>query len=299
MKAKKYLGVYAIALLMGGMLCARPLQAATVSTDTEVEAADGTVSVDVDVADVEEPAFTSPEEVEAAIQEAEEEATQAPAEVEEALQDVEEASTALEEAQATEDPEAIEQALEQLSRAEEAFAEAISELAGVDKDAVEAMREDGIGWGKIANELGVQPGLLGLGNTLGKQNHGEITLEDDREMRGVDPEELAEATARDLDSADSLDGRKDIAGGGRSAREATEGRHGGVGLDSEMDGSDDGHGIGRGDTEGDDGGGIGEGPGDSDHGGAGDDGGGGHGGGGGDGDSDGGEGHGGGGGGRR
>lgn len=291
MKAKKYFRVYAIALLMGGMICAQPLQAATVSADTEVEAADDTVSVDVavdvDATDVEEPAFTSPEEVEAAIQEAEEEATQAPAELEEALQDVEEASTALEEAQTTEDPEAIEQAREQLSRAEEAFAEAISELAGVDMDAVEAMREDGMGWGKIANELGVQPGLLGLGNTLGKQNHGEITRQDDREMRGVDPEELAEATARDLDSADDLDGRRDVAGGGRSMREATEGRHGGVGLDSEMDGPDDGHdigdadtdredghGIGGGDTEGDDGAGIGEGPGDSDHGGADDDGGG-------------------------
>lgn len=43
-------------------------------------------------------------------------------------------------------------------------AENLAEASGLDVDEVTAMRLDGMGWGQIAKELGVHPGVLGLGN---------------------------------------------------------------------------------------------------------------------------------------
>ena len=41
----------------------------------------------------------------------------------------------------------------------------MAENVGVTAESIEAMREDGMGRGEIAHELGLHPGLLGMGHT--------------------------------------------------------------------------------------------------------------------------------------
>jgi len=44
----------------------------------------------------------------------------------------------------------------------------LSNVAGVSQEDIEGMRVSGMGWGEIAHELGVHPGVLGLGHTKDK-----------------------------------------------------------------------------------------------------------------------------------
>ena len=46
--------------------------------------------------------------------------------------------------------------------------EDLSNIAGVSQEDIEGMRASGMGWGEIAHELGVHPGVLGLGHTKDK-----------------------------------------------------------------------------------------------------------------------------------
>ncbi len=202
MKAKKYVKMYALALVFGGIVFARPLFAAV----------------------PEGPAYGSPEAAMAAMAAVEDLAADTPVEVEDALAEVEDATQDLEDALATEDEDAIEDAQEKLSKAEEAYADVIAGLTGVDVATIEAMREDSMGWGAIANELGVQPGLLGLGNTNGSQYHGTKSSELD-DVEGVDPDELADATERSLNSATDM---------GRDAHSSESGYGSGMAGENDM-----------------------------------------------------------------
>ncbi len=240
MKSKKYLKMYAFFLVFGGTVVTQPLYAAV---------GDG-------------PAYGSPEEAMAAMAAVEDQAADTPAEVEEALGDVEDATQDFEDALTTEDEEVIEEAQEKLSKAEEAYADVISGLTGVDVETIEAMREDRMGWGAIANELGVQPGLLGLGNTHGKQHHG-------MKSDGLDPDELADATERSLDSVADM-GRGDHSSESGYGLSHDRGEDHGMGMaggDDDHGGSGGGSGGGGDDDHG--GSGSGSGGGDDDHGGSG------------------------------
>jgi hypothetical protein len=107
-------------------------------------------------------------------------------------------------AAAPDDPdlqEAVKRAEEDLSGARESYADAIAERAGVLGEDIQEMRQNRMGWGQIASELGVHPGVLGLGHT--KRNRGldpvegleDVAYSPDREL---DPQaEIAEATRRD------------------------------------------------------------------------------------------------------
>ena len=80
-----------------------------------------------------------------------------------------------------------------LDNAEEAYADAVAELTGVMTGEIATMRAEGMGWGDIAHELGVHPGLLGLGHT--KQYKNKFSG-DAFEIDG-EAGEIAAATRRD------------------------------------------------------------------------------------------------------
>lgn len=178
------------------------------STDTE-EATPGETIAD------EGPSFSSPAQAQhaeslsaASASEPDEEAIAAVSAAEEkaeALGAAKDALTELENA-AVPDEEAIAAAREAIDTAQaeydaaQALADSImAEFAGVSVDDIAGMRDDGMGWGQIAHELGVHPGVLGLGHMKGeftgydfgkgKQAHGvaEMAISTSRNMKTGEP----------------------------------------------------------------------------------------------------------------
>jgi hypothetical protein len=90
----------------------------------------------------------------------------------------------------------IRAAEENLTEAQEAYAEELSERTGVLTGEIEAMRNTGMGWGQIAHELGVHPGLLGLGHTKRVRNRETTGLAGPHNAPDADSDEIAEATER-------------------------------------------------------------------------------------------------------
>ena len=141
------------------------------------------------------PTFKNPAQAAHAAQLADAAATIDNSETTEAAEAVDKASDALEKAMATGTPEEIEQAKADLAKAESAYTEAISALTGVVTQDISDMREAGMGWGNIAKELGVHPGVLGLGHTKGKQKNLAKSYGGTTEAG-----EIEEATARNTRS---------------------------------------------------------------------------------------------------
>ncbi|WP_457575646.1 hypothetical protein [Desulfomarina sp.] len=146
-----------------------------------------------------EPAFTSIAEVEHAAALAEQAALDNKG-LEDALAAVENAETALEEAVLSGDPGAVNTAEEELTEAKDLYAETLSEVTGLTSENIFSMRDAGMGWGEIAHELGVAPGLLGLGRTRGRQKHTAMSGEHELVAGEIDAEEIAEVTRRDVAS---------------------------------------------------------------------------------------------------
>ena len=198
---KKYCAVVLVSLVLGvGPMTASAWSAqAAVGTEVNTELTDGTVvdPVTPDI-DSETPAFSNPAQAQHAANVAQQAATENTA-VQEALQDVETAQDALDQAVQTNDPQAMEAARAALTAAEEGYMESLAEVTGVIEDDIASMRDSGMGWGEISRELGVHPGMLGLGHTKGKQNHYAGAAAEPG-MGGIDPEELSEATARNMES---------------------------------------------------------------------------------------------------
>ena len=70
--------------------------------------------------------------------------------------------------------------------------EKLAAFAGVSPEEIQAMREEGLGWGQIAHELGIHPGALGLGHTKGTLNRTRTAAMENEDS------DLEAATARDL-----------------------------------------------------------------------------------------------------
>lgn len=87
-----------------------------------------------------------------------------------------------------------EQAYNNLKAARENYADEIERLTGLASEDIYTMREDGMGWGQIAHELGVPPGTLGLGHT--KKNRVDPTANDADDYQ-ISDNEIAKATKRD------------------------------------------------------------------------------------------------------
>jgi len=69
--------------------------------------------------------------------------------------------------------------------------------AGVTPEDILMMREEGMGWGEIAHELGLHPGVLGMGHT--KRNQNKNTWKKDLNSDGeISDNEIEEATARNF-----------------------------------------------------------------------------------------------------
>ena len=218
---KKYCAAVLMALLLGGGMS--PLASLAATMDVETDPA------------LETPAFANPAQAQKAANLAEEVASTDTA-VKEALQGVEEAQTSLGLAMETNDPDAIAAAKDTLTAAETAYAGTLADATGVASSDISAMRDAGAGWGAIAHELGVHPGMLGLGHTNRERNrernHLSGNLAAEPSVDGIDQEELAEATARNMESGFSKGHGAGIQSGvhdrgtGRSARGLTAGLNG-------------------------------------------------------------------------
>ncbi len=163
--------------------------------------------------DLEEPAFQNPTQVQKAINLAEAYAEKPDPELEEALGDVAKVQKDLE--QAREDLKAAEEKdpqdeeeikglnddIADLELAlEKANKEADSILAKngeVTPESIQEMREEGMGWGQIAHELGLHPGLLGMGHTKRNNAGWGKGFNPDGEVSDT---EIEEATARNFKS---------------------------------------------------------------------------------------------------
>jgi hypothetical protein len=101
------------------------------------------------------------------------------------------------------DPElenAIKEADEGDAEAEEEAESLLAEEAGVTPEDIAQMREDGMGWGEIAHELGLHPGLLGMGHTKTIRNRNRHMEEEGNLGDEPGDPEIAEATARNFKS---------------------------------------------------------------------------------------------------
>jgi len=145
-------------------------------------------------------AFQNPAQAAHASQLADAAATLGNEETEETLAAVEAANEELDKAMEAADPAAIEQAKADVAAAEQAYADAVAGLTGVISQDLLDMREAGMGWGNIAKELGVHPGLLGLGHTKGKQKNIAEAYEGATAVGSIEASEVAEATARNTRS---------------------------------------------------------------------------------------------------
>ncbi len=102
---------------------------------------------------------------------------------------------------------AVDAAAESLAAAQAAYAEQIGALAGVFAEDIQAMRQSGMGWGQIAIELGVHPGVLGLGH--GKHSGFETgkrsATDPATAISSIDPdEEINEVTRRSVRSTAAM-----------------------------------------------------------------------------------------------
>jgi len=163
------------------------------------------------------------------------------AELTTALEQVQEASSELEQAEMTGDTEAIEQARQRQSEAQKTMEQNLANIAGVEPEDIAAMREAGLGWGQIAQELGLHPGLLGLGHQKNEpvqvqarvRNKGEETHLQVRERTREMLREHMEATSRDL--------KGDF---NKHALSAVDSKSQGIGLGSSKTGSRASHSAG-------------------------------------------------------
>lgn len=169
--------------------------------DAASPSADGDVSADDENADADlTSAFQNPAQAAHASQLADAAASLGNEETEEKLAAVDKANEELGKAMEAADPGAIEQAEIDVAAAEQAYADAVAELTGVISQDLLDMREAGMGWGNIAKELGVHPGVLGLGHTKGKQKSKAEAYEGATTVGSIEASEVVEATARNTRS---------------------------------------------------------------------------------------------------
>ncbi len=143
-------------------------------------------------------AFQNPAQAQRAVNLAEAYAAKPDPDLEKALLEVkkaEEAKASLELDGASE--EDLEQAQKRIDEALEKVDSYMAGNAGVTDDDIKAMREEGMGWGEIAHELGLHPGVLGLGHEK-KQKFKKGWGTDFDPGDEISDEDLEAATLRDF-----------------------------------------------------------------------------------------------------
>lgn len=180
-------------------------------------------STDDTDADQEASSFSNPAQAQHAANLAEALATQPNPEAEAALDAVTEAEQDLADAIATENEEAIAEAQAALDVAKENAEAVMAETVGVTADDISAMRDEGMGWGQIAHQLGVHPGALGLGHTKGKTTRSrEASIARDTKTglskgHGVNTGNKSGSKSMGLGHAAKGYGGRSAAAGGKSA----------------------------------------------------------------------------------
>jgi len=146
--------------------------------------------------------------------------------VTDAQQAVDEADAALTEAKNSGDKTAINEAQERYDLADRALNDAVASSTGVSAEEISDMRTSGMGWGQIAHEIGVHPGVLGLG-------HAEV----------IETNELKMATARNPKTGLSVGHGLSHSGRGIGLDRAEAKKGVGRGIDGKG-AKEDGHNIG-------------------------------------------------------
>ena len=235
MKTKQYARQLALAILAGTMAVTPALAASPDDTVTE------------------QPAFTSPVQAERAANLAEQAAMQTSTALQNSLHQVDAAEQRMQQALATGNQAGITAARSALERAQQQYTQQLSEMTGVMTDDIEKMRENGMGWGQIAAELGVHPGELGMDHDrrgrdqeMTTQNHGRAG----GMHHGIDPDEMAEATARDMQTGWSGGHGSGMMGSGMGNSMQGGGHDGMMGGAVGMSGQGNGHGGGSSGSEG-------------------------------------------------
>ena len=101
-------------------------------------------------------------------------------ELEAAHHSVQEATMAMKQAQAQNNARAMERARDNYSKANQNMAQNLAKVAGVTTEAVKGMQKAGMGWGQIAQELGLDPANLGIGKQGSQANTPDRLSEQDR-----------------------------------------------------------------------------------------------------------------------
>ena len=127
--------------------------------------------------------------------------------------------------------EKVELAEENVRQARADVAAELERVSGELKADIAAFRAAGYGWGVIAQELGVHPSALGLGNKFGHRNKAR-NMERSKHARGKKGD-LAAATERDVKTGwgkgHGVSARGKSKGGGRGNAGALDGDIGGKG----------------------------------------------------------------------
>ncbi len=147
----------------------------------------------------EEPAFKNAAEAQRAMNLAEAYAAKPDPELQDALDEVSQAQKELDAAIEAGDEARIEEAEKALEAAQKNADDKMAEDTDLTPEDIAQMRDDGLGWGEIAHELGLHPSVLGLGHTNRNKNKkgdlGEGSWGD-----GTDDQDFKAATRRNFKS---------------------------------------------------------------------------------------------------
>lgn len=124
--------------------------------------------------------------------------------------------------------------------------ERVSDRTGIEDGRIADLRESGMGWGEIAHELDVHPGVLGLGHT---KMQGEKWKSSQAKLTG--DEEIRLATTMDLNSGATIGhGKKSgVSGSSREDKGRSE-KNNGKSNDKGNNGNNDNNGGGKGNNGG-------------------------------------------------
>ena len=116
------------------------------------------------------------------------------------LANVEKAQDTLNKAVNSKDRDATNRANQALARAEETYTNDLADITGISNKDIRAIHDTGMGWGEVAHELGVHPDLVGFDHNRDDAKYLARTSKQSNQPAGIDPDELNEATARNMSS---------------------------------------------------------------------------------------------------
>ena len=189
--SKKYYAVVMLAVSMGMIASAATVSAATQGRQPVSFAAADTDNI--------KPEFATSAEALRAANHAKE-AVNSKSNLKQSLANVEKAQATLNKAVNSKDRNAIKRATQALAKAEETYTSDLADITGVSTQDIRTIHDTGMDWGEVAHELGLHPDLIGFDHNRNETKHLEGTSKQSNQSAGIDPDELNEATARNMSS---------------------------------------------------------------------------------------------------